>query len=106
MGAEVKGRNASVTVGIFWSLRYGPLQHSFPLCLVVQMPKIKPLPKVTRIAAELSSLSVTCPPPKPLMKLHERKLTERLWIMSSPSHSHSQSNTSSSWAGEAEKSNN
>lgn len=34
------------------------------------------------------------------------KLTARLWTMSSPSGSHSQSNPSSSWAEEAEKTNN
>lgn len=71
------------------------------------MPKIKPLPKEPGVAAELySSLSATCPPPKPLMKLPEGKLTTRLQVTLSPSRSHSQSNTSSSWAEEAEKSNN
>lgn len=81
METEVKGYNASVTVGIFWSLRCGPLRHSFPPLPVrlVQMPKIKPLPKEPAVAAKLySSLAATCPPPKPLMKLHERKLTARL----------------------------
>lgn len=39
---------------------------------LVQMPKIKPLPKETGVAAELySSLAATFPPPNPLMKLHE-----------------------------------
>lgn len=80
METEVRGRNASVTVGIFWSLRCGPLRHSFPPLPVrlVQMPKVKPLPKEPGVAAELySSLAATCPPPKPLMKLHERESSQQ-----------------------------
>lgn len=73
---EVRGHNASMTVSIFWSLSMVPYSSYsifpfFPMWLV-QMPKIKPLPKATGVAAELySSLVATFPPPSPLMKLHE-----------------------------------